>query len=54
MSWKKQMEIALYGRSQLGFVRGEYPMPTDPAMAARWKNVLMSSCHGSYHLCQRA
>lgn len=37
VSWRKAMELALSGRSQLGFVRGEYSRPEDPVMLARWQ-----------------
>lgn len=37
ISWRKAMELALSGRSQLGFIRGEYPKPEDSAMLARWQ-----------------
>ncbi|CAM8988557.1 unnamed protein product [Rhodiola kirilowii] len=44
-TWRKSMEIALSGRSKLGFVQGKYPKPVDPLMAARWQrcnDVVMS------------
>lgn len=37
VTWRKAMELALSGRSQLGFVRGEYSRPEDPVMLARWQ-----------------
>lgn len=36
-SWKVAMKIELSARPQLGFVREEYPRPTDPNLLARWQ-----------------
>ncbi|CAM8999360.1 unnamed protein product [Rhodiola kirilowii] len=49
-TWKKSMEIALSGRSKLSFIKGTYPKPSEPIMAARWQrcnDVVMSWLIGS-------
>ncbi|KAL9659613.1 hypothetical protein QQ045_024420 [Rhodiola kirilowii] len=45
LNWRKSMEMALGIKMKLGFVRGEFPRPTDTYQAARWdkcNNVVLS------------
>ncbi|CAM8999548.1 unnamed protein product [Rhodiola kirilowii] len=45
LNWRKSMDMALGIKMKLGFVRGEFPRPTDAYQAARWdkcNNVVLS------------
>ncbi|CAM8942004.1 unnamed protein product [Rhodiola kirilowii] len=45
IAWKKSMEVALGVKMKLGFVRGDFPRPTDLYQLARWErcnNVIFS------------
>lgn len=37
ITWRITIEISLSGRSQLSFIKGEYPKPVNHMMAARWQ-----------------
>ncbi|CAM8877096.1 unnamed protein product [Rhodiola kirilowii] len=45
ITWRKSMEVALGVKMKLGFVRGDFPRPTDAYQLARWErcnNVIFS------------